>query len=85
MYFHVLLSIVFMVGPWQSVSMNFIVELPPLADFDAIFVCVDRLTKTAHFIATNSTVTLEGTAELYYSNVWKLHGLPQDIVSDRGT
>jgi len=39
-------------GPWQSVSMDFIVELPPSNGYDAIYVCVDRFTKMAHFCPT---------------------------------
>jgi hypothetical protein len=71
-------------GPWQSVSMDFIVELPPSEGYDAIFVCVDRLTKMAHFIPTTSDVTAEQAAQLYCRHVWKHHGLPVDTVSDRG-
>jgi len=72
-------------SPWQSVSMDFIVELPPSQGYDAIYVCVDRFTKMAHFIPTNSDVTAEQTADLYLRGVFKNHGLPIDIVSDRGT
>jgi len=72
-------------GPWQSVSMDFIVELPPSDGYDAIFVCVDRLTKMAHFVPTTSDVTAEQAAQLYCQHVWKLHGLPVDTVSDRGS
>jgi len=72
-------------GPWRSVSMDFIVELPPSRGHDAIYVCVDRFTKMAHFMPTNSNVTAEQTADLYLRNVFKNHGLPRDTVSDRGT
>ena len=65
--------------------MNFIVELLKSEGYDAIYVCVDRLTKMAHFILTNTTVTAEQTAQLFYRHIWKHHGLPADIVSDRGT
>ena len=71
-------------GPWESVSMDFIVELPPSQGYDTIFVCVDRFTKMAHFCPTNTTITAEGTADLYLQHVFKHHGLPTDIVSDRG-
>ena len=71
-------------GPWKSVSMDFIVELPMSRGYDAIYVCVDRFTKMAHFCPTNSDVTAEGTADLYLRHVFKNHGLPNDIVSDRG-
>jgi hypothetical protein len=72
-------------GPWKSVSMDFVVQLPPSQGYDAIYVCVDRFTKMVHFSPTNSNITAEGTAELYLRNVFKNHGLPDDIVSDRGT
>ena len=72
-------------GPWESVSMDFIVELPPSQGYDGIYVCVDRFTKMAHFVPTSSNITAEGTAELYLRNIFKNHGLPGDIVSDRGT
>ena len=72
-------------GPWRSVSMDFIVQLPLSDGYDAIYVCVDRFTKMAHFCPTNSTITAEGTAGLYLKHVFRSHGLPDDIVSDRGT
>ena len=72
-------------GPWKSVSMNFIVELPQSQGYDVIYVYVDRFTKMAHFIPINSNVTAEQTADLYLRNIFKNHGLPNDIVSDRGT
>ena len=71
--------------PWNSVSMDFIVELPPSRGHDTILVCVDRLTKMAHFCPTNSMVTPEETAWLYLHNVFKHHRLPEDIFSDRGS
>src|SRR5690606_21086339 len=70
---------------WDSLSMDFIVKLPNSEGFDAIYVVVDRLTKMAHFIATTSDVDAEGTARLFRDNVFRLHGLPRSIVSDRGT
>src|SRR5579859_149491 len=65
--------------------MDFNVELPPSHGHDAIYVCVDRLTKMAHFIPMNSNIMAEGTADLYLKNVFRDHGLHSDIVSDRGT
>src|SRR5947207_9641219 len=72
-------------GPWESVSMDYIVELPPSNGYDAVYVCVDRLTKMAHFCPTTSNITAEQTAQLYLQNIFKHHGLPNNIVSDRGT
>src|SRR5271170_5341260 len=73
------------VGPWQSISMDFIVELPPSEGYDAIVVCVDRFTKMAHFIPTTSDVSVEHTAQLYYWHVWKLYSLSVDTIADRGS
>ena len=71
--------------PWTSISLDFIVDLPPFKTFDSIFVVVDRLTKMAHFIPCHKTVTGEETTRLFVDNVYRLHGLPNDIISDRGT
>ena len=48
--------------PWISISMDFIVDLPPSKGFDSIFVVVDQLMKMAHFVPCNKTVTDEETA-----------------------
>src|SRR5438046_6161613 len=72
-------------GPWESVSMDYIVELPPSNGHDAIYVCVDRFTKMAHFCPIKSNVTAEQTAQLYLQHMFKNHGLLGNIVSDRGT
>lgn len=71
--------------PWSSVSMDFIMPLPESNGFDAILVVVDRLTKMAHFIPTNATIDVEGLARVFLDNVIRLHGVPVDIVSDRGS
>ena len=64
--------------------MDYITELPASNGCDAIYVCVDRLTKMAHFTSTTSNITAEQMAQLYLQNVFKLHGLPKEVVSDRG-
>ena len=70
--------------PWGSVSLDFIVDLPPVHGFDSVLVVVDRLTKLAHFIACSKTATAEQTADLFLDHVVRHHGLPDSIVSDRG-
>src|ERR1700720_4107161 len=45
---------------------------------------LNSMGKRAHFIPTHTTVTALGAAQLFLRNVWKLHGLPQVIISDRG-
>ena len=71
-------------GPWKSVSMDFIVKLPLSHGFDSILVVVDRFSKMAHFIACNEAMSSLGLALLYFNNIFKLHGLPHEIISDRG-
>ena len=65
--------------------MDFIVELPRSGGHNAILVYVDRLTKMAHFCPTTTQVNAEDIAWLYLKHVFKHHGLPDDIVTDRGT
>jgi transposase InsO family protein len=63
---------------------DFIRELPEAHGHNAIMNVVDSVGKWAHFIPTNTTITALGAASLFLCNVWKLHGLPCSIVSDRG-
>ncbi|CEP07157.1 hypothetical protein [Parasitella parasitica] len=72
-------------NPWESISMDFIVKLPRSKGFDSIFVVVDRLTKMAHFIPCNESMPAKELASLFINNIFKLHGLPTSIVSDRGS
>ncbi len=69
-------------GPWESVSMDFMVSLPLSKGFDAIMVVVDRFSKMAHFIPTKDEATAQETGKLFFSHIFKHHGLPKDIVSD---
>ena len=69
---------------WDTISVDFIVELPSSSGYDAVMTVVDSVSKRAHFIPTTTTITAEGAARLFLHNVWKLHGLPGQVVSDRG-
>jgi hypothetical protein len=51
---------------------------------DSIWVIVDRLTKTAHFLPVHTTHRTEKYAEIYIDQIIRLHGIPRTIVSDRG-
>jgi len=64
--------------------MDFVVGLPRTPNgFDSIWVVVDRLTKSAHFIPINIRFSLEKLTSLYISENIKLHGVPSSIVSNR--
>ncbi|WVZ92111.1 LOW QUALITY PROTEIN: hypothetical protein U9M48_038200 [Paspalum notatum var. saurae] len=70
---------------WEKITMDFIVGLPrsPKGN-DSIWVIVDRLTKSAHFIPVKANYNASRLAELYIQNILRLHGAPLSIVSDRG-
>jgi hypothetical protein len=71
---------------WDDISMDFIVGLPLTPrKHDSIWVIVDRLTKTAHFIHVHTTYSAEHYAEIYVDLIVRLHGVPKTILSDRGT
>jgi len=70
--------------PWMHISADFITKLPIAQGYDSILVVVDRLTKMVHFTPTIEKTSAEGLARLFRDNVWKLHGLPESIISDRG-
>ena len=65
-------------------TVDFITKLPVVAGKDVILVVCDRLSKMTHFVATTEETSAEGLARLFWDNVWKLHGLPESVVSDRG-
>lgn len=68
---------------WESISMDFITGLPKSQGKDCIFVVVDRLTKFAHFFSITTKFTAIQIAELFFGEVFRLHGLPKTIISDR--
>ena len=63
---------------------NFIMKLLIVAGKDAILVVCDRLSKIMYFVATTEGTLVEGLARLFRDNVWRLYGLPESVVSDRG-
>ncbi|WVZ70758.1 hypothetical protein U9M48_019400 [Paspalum notatum var. saurae] len=70
---------------WDEIGMDFVTGLPrtPKGN-DAIWVIIDRLTKTAHFLPVRTTYNGAKLAQLYIENVVKLHGIPDRIVSIEG-
>jgi len=71
--------------PWNSISMDFIEQLPASTRFTAILVIVDRLSKQAIFIPTHDTIISPELMKLFLLHVFSKHGVPAHITSDRGT
>jgi hypothetical protein len=71
---------------WENICMDFIVGLPRTSHgYNSIWVIVDRLTKSAHFIPVATTYRVGQYAELYISHIVHYHGIPKTIISDRGS
>ena len=68
----------------MHLTVDFITKLPVVAGKNMILVVCDRLFKMTHFVATMEGTLAEGLARLFRDNVWKLHGLPESMVLDRG-
>ena len=71
--------------PWQTVSMDMMGPLPDSKGFNMILVIVDCLTKKSFFLPTHSTITSKGIATLYRDRVFVEHGIPEKVISDRGS
>lgn len=70
-------------GVWQSISLNFIEGLPKSSRKHCILVVVDRLSKYAHFMPLSHPYTAIDVAQLFLDNIFKLHGMPESVISDR--
>jgi len=70
--------------PWTHLTVDFITKLLLVAGKDMILVVCDRLSKIMHFVATTEETSAEGLARLFRDNIWKLYGLLESVVSDRG-
>jgi len=69
---------------WDSITIDFVVGLPrTIQKFDSVWIIVDRLTKSAHFLPINIRYSLEKLTELYIREIIKLHGVPSSMISDR--
>ena len=70
--------------PWTHILVDFITKLPIVAEKNAILVVYNRLSKMTYFVATTEGTTIEELARLFRNNVWRLYGLPESVVLDRG-
>ena len=65
--------------------MDFIVDLPAFECHDSVVVVVDRFSKMAHFLPCSKDIDAASTAKLFLDQVFKLHGIPETIISNRGS
>ena len=71
---------------WVNIAMDFVSGFPRTSKgFDSVWVVVDKLSKSAHFLAVKTSMSLEKLAKLYIDQIVRLHGVPSTIVSDRDT
>uniref|UniRef100_A0A8C7KJ45 Gypsy retrotransposon integrase-like protein 1 n=1 Tax=Oncorhynchus kisutch TaxID=8019 RepID=A0A8C7KJ45_ONCKI len=70
--------------PWSHIALDFITGLPSSAGKTVILTVVDRFSKAAHFIPLAKLPSAKETAQIIIENVFRIHGLPSDVVSDRG-
>uniref|UniRef100_A0A3P9HCQ1 Gypsy retrotransposon integrase-like protein 1 n=1 Tax=Oryzias latipes TaxID=8090 RepID=A0A3P9HCQ1_ORYLA len=70
--------------PWSHIAVDFVTGLPPSRDYTVIFTVIDRFSKAAQFIPLVQLPTARETANLLIDHVFRHHGIPSDIVSDRG-
>ena len=70
--------------PWSHIALDFITGLPPSHHHTTILTIVDRFSKAAHFIPLTKLPSASETAQILITHVIRLHGIPRDIISDRG-
>jgi len=63
---------------------DFITKLPSVVEKDTILVVYDRSSKIVHFVAITEETLAESLVRLFRDNVWRLHGLVESVISDRG-
>ena len=71
--------------PWRAITMDHIVKLPGSHGYDTIWVICDRLTRYAHFIPYTESSTAADLAWIFLARIFIYHGMPESIISDRGT
>ena len=70
--------------PWESIAMDFITDLPRSKNGnDAIWTIIDRFSKQAHFLPVKKTIKADHMARIFLAQIFKHHGMPKIIISDR--
>ena len=73
--------------PWQFIGIDFVGPLPESSNrtgsYDMICVIIDLLTSMVHVVPSSQSYCVSDVAELIFDSVYKLHGLPERIISDR--
>uniref|UniRef100_A0A8C1LRZ5 Gypsy retrotransposon integrase-like protein 1 n=1 Tax=Cyprinus carpio TaxID=7962 RepID=A0A8C1LRZ5_CYPCA len=70
--------------PWSHIAMDFVTGLPPSSGNTVVLTVVDRFSKAAHFIPLPKLPSARETATIVLDHVFRIHGLPENVVSDRG-
>jgi transposase InsO family protein len=70
-------------SPWHTVGLDYLTHLHESNGFNSVLIVVDHLTRMAHFLPCTETATAEETATLFLHGVYRLHGLPRVLVTDR--
>jgi len=70
--------------PWNYILTDFVTKLPIAQGYDTILVVCNCFSKIVHFIATTEKTLAEELAKLFRDHIWKLYGLPESIILDRG-
>jgi transposase InsO family protein len=70
-------------GAWQTISMDFVEGLPHSAGKNVILVVMDKFSKYSHFLALSHPFSAVSVAKLFMTEIYKLHGMPSAIITDR--
>jgi hypothetical protein len=69
--------------PWHTFGLDYLTHLPESKGFNCVLIVVDHLTRMAHFLPCIETVVAEETRTLFLQGIYRLHGLPRVLISDR--
>uniref|UniRef100_A0A2H6N0A5 Integrase catalytic domain-containing protein n=1 Tax=Micrurus carvalhoi TaxID=3147026 RepID=A0A2H6N0A5_9SAUR len=70
--------------PWEEIAMDFIIELPESGGNTVIWTVIDLFSQQAHFTTCKGLPSAKKLANLFMKHIYRLHGIPRRIISDRG-